>query len=99
MWNSGSEVISRSVRVSSIHYGNPSPAHAYARCVCMTSLDSPGGPRRGDQHGQVVGPDVHRRDRVGRSRSPVAEQRVEGDEHGPASLRPPPAPVAGGRRP
>src|SRR6516165_11612540 len=41
MWNSGSEVIIRSAAVSSIQYGNPSPAIAYARWVCMTSLDRP----------------------------------------------------------
>ncbi len=41
MWNSGSDVISRSLAVSSIQYGKPSPAIAYARCVCMTSLDRP----------------------------------------------------------
>ena len=55
MWNSGSEVISRSSAVSSIQYGNPSPAQAYARWVCMTSLDRPGRARRRDQHREVVG--------------------------------------------
>ena len=47
MWNSGSEVISRSSGPSSIHHGNPSPAMAYARWVCMTSLDRPVVPEVG----------------------------------------------------
>ena len=47
MWNSGSEVISRSAAVSPIQYGNPSPASTYARCVCMTSLDRPVVPEVG----------------------------------------------------
>ena len=41
MWNSGSEVISRSSPVSSIQYGKPSPAIAYARWVCITSFERP----------------------------------------------------------
>ena len=41
MWNSGSEVISRSSAVSSIHHGKPSPAIAYARCVWVTSFERP----------------------------------------------------------
>ena len=47
MWNSGSEVISRSCAVSSIQNGKPSPAIAYARWVCMTSLDRPVVPEVG----------------------------------------------------
>ena len=41
MWNSGSDVMSRSSLVSCIQYGNPSPAMTYARCVCITSFDRP----------------------------------------------------------
>jgi hypothetical protein len=47
MWNSGSDVIIRSWSVSSIQYGKPTPAHAYARWVCMTSLDRPVVPEVG----------------------------------------------------
>src|SRR3954469_15776165 len=41
MWNSGSDVISRSSAFSPIHHGNPSPAHAYARWVWVTSFERP----------------------------------------------------------
>ncbi len=47
MWNSGSDVISRSSAVSSIHHGNPSPAITYARCVCVTSFERPVVPEVG----------------------------------------------------
>ena len=47
MWKSGREVISRSSAVSSIQYGKPTPAIAYARWVCMTSLDLPVVPEVG----------------------------------------------------
>src|SRR5215471_3466646 len=43
MWNSGSEVISRSAAVSSIQNGNPFLAIAYARWGCMARLGRPGG--------------------------------------------------------
>ena len=41
MWNSGSEVMSRSSLVNRNQYGNPSPAITYDRCVCITSFDRP----------------------------------------------------------
>ena len=90
MWNSGSEVISRSAAVSSIQYGKPSPAIAYARWVCMTSLDRPGGARGRDQHGQVAGADAGaaragRRGRAGprAGRRPAVGQRADVQDAGP----------------
>src|SRR5215813_15167818 len=47
IWNNGSEVIIRSAGVSSIQNGNPSPAIAYARWVCITSFDRPVVPEVG----------------------------------------------------
>ena len=41
MWNSGSEVITRSSGVSRIHHGKPSPAITYARWVCITNFERP----------------------------------------------------------
>ena len=48
-WNSGNEVIMRSSRSSSSQYGKPSPAIAYVRWVCMTSLDRPVVPEVGSR--------------------------------------------------
>src|SRR4051794_34836801 len=47
MWNSGRLVMSTSSAVSSIQAGKPSPAQAYARWVCITSLDRPVVPEVG----------------------------------------------------
>ncbi len=47
IWKRGSVVSIRSAEVSSIQNGKPSPAIAYARCVCITSFARPVVPEVG----------------------------------------------------
>ena len=55
-WKSGSVVSIRSAAVSSIQNGKPSPAIAYARCVCITSFDRPVVPDVGISTATSSGP-------------------------------------------
>ena len=79
-WKSGRLVISRSSAVSSSQYGNPCPAQAYARCVCITSFDRPVVPDVGISTATSSGSTAGCSDVLRVARRPVADEVLhEGD--------------------